>query len=319
MHQEFDPRDLEPTVPPETVRKRRLIPAMIALVALGGFGGVLWYAYKQSQMQRDANSTTPVIHADAAPTKVKPDQPGGMDVPNQDSLVLNNNAGAVGQPPSVERLLPPPETPLPRPSALPPAPTGTAPLAAAPTITPPSALPPVASAKAPAGGATPPAATPPGQAPAPAAAPRTTVQAQALPGTPPKQVAAAPATTPPVGSPSVASPPAPAATPQPAAPVASQVATATVPKAAPAATSGAYKIQLAAVQSAEAADQEWGKMQRLHPELASLKMSTQRIELGQDKKVYFRIQAGPFPDFGAADHLCDDLKQKHQACLVVRP
>ena len=47
------------------------------------------------------------------PVKVKPENPGGMEVPYQDRLVLNQPQSGDAANASVERLLPPPETPKP--------------------------------------------------------------------------------------------------------------------------------------------------------------------------------------------------------------
>jgi cell division septation protein DedD len=55
--------------------------------------------------------TVPVLRADNKPMRVKPSDPGGMKVSTVDPLA-DENAGA----PATEHLLPPPETPLPRPS-----------------------------------------------------------------------------------------------------------------------------------------------------------------------------------------------------------
>jgi hypothetical protein len=47
-----DDLDLEEEERPR--RRGRLLAFMIALFALGGFGGVLWYAYTQGQRSADA-------------------------------------------------------------------------------------------------------------------------------------------------------------------------------------------------------------------------------------------------------------------------
>jgi hypothetical protein len=67
----------------------------------------------------------PLIRADDKPMKMKPDQPGGMPVPDQNVSVYDPKPGAA----PVEKLLPPPEQPMPRPApaqaAAPPAPSAT--------------------------------------------------------------------------------------------------------------------------------------------------------------------------------------------------
>jgi cell division septation protein DedD len=80
--------------------------AGIAMVAVGVF------AYKAGE-RRGAEGVAPVIVAGAGPDKVRPDQPGGMDVPNRDKQIYERLTPDHGQqPPRVERLLPPPETPM---------------------------------------------------------------------------------------------------------------------------------------------------------------------------------------------------------------
>ena len=64
----------------------------------------------------------PLIKADNAPVKMRPEQPGGMAVPHQDKLIYDRLKADTGntETAAVERLLPPPENPLPRPEAPPP-------------------------------------------------------------------------------------------------------------------------------------------------------------------------------------------------------
>ena len=61
---------------------------------------------------QNANAV-PLLRADERPTKVKPDQPGGMAVPDQNVSLYNEKLAKS----PVEKLLPPPEQPLPRPQA----------------------------------------------------------------------------------------------------------------------------------------------------------------------------------------------------------
>ena len=91
-----------------------LVASLVALVAMGVFAGGLWFAYQQGL--KHAGVTTgaadvPLIRADERPTKVKPEHPGGMEVPDRDKLIYTQKRAAV------EHLLPPPEKPLPRPTA----------------------------------------------------------------------------------------------------------------------------------------------------------------------------------------------------------
>ena len=76
-------------------------------------------------------SAVPEIHPDTAPVKVIPANPGGMQVPDQDSVLLNREGKS---PPEV--LLPPPEAVKQRPiAATPPAPPPPPPAPPAPAVT----------------------------------------------------------------------------------------------------------------------------------------------------------------------------------------
>ena len=72
--------------------------------------------------EQSVNSTreVPTIKADNRPLRVRPDDPGGMEVPNRDMLVYRRLEGA-NEKESVERLLPEPEQPAtpPRPISKP--------------------------------------------------------------------------------------------------------------------------------------------------------------------------------------------------------
>src|SRR5579859_3068290 len=78
--------------------------AVLAVMALGVAAKHILYG----EAPKDHQSSVPIIHADDKPIKVKPQDRGGMDVPNQDKLIYDRMAAKNGdqQP---ERLLPPPE------------------------------------------------------------------------------------------------------------------------------------------------------------------------------------------------------------------
>jgi cell division protein FtsN len=91
---------------------RRLPMMLLTVFAMALFAGGLWFAYVQGTRHPAATAqgqAVPLIRADERPTKVKPDQPGGMTVPDQNVSLYNEKPGA-----PVERLLPAPEQPLPR-------------------------------------------------------------------------------------------------------------------------------------------------------------------------------------------------------------
>ncbi len=100
-------------VAPSRRRRRRVIVLGLVLVAGAGAAYGLRDLYlPQAQYHSDADA--PLIEADAGPTRIQPESPGGLEVPHQDRLVLQqrSNAAPAVQP---ERVAPAPEEPLPRP------------------------------------------------------------------------------------------------------------------------------------------------------------------------------------------------------------
>lgn len=109
--------------------RTRVLRVAAALVVMGVFAGGLWFAYVEGQRHSAASGDSgdvPLIRADNAPMKVKPANPGGMQIPDRDLLIYGQ------QRPQVEHLLPPPEQPMARPSAPPPSPKPTTPQMPAP-------------------------------------------------------------------------------------------------------------------------------------------------------------------------------------------
>jgi hypothetical protein len=82
----------------------------------------------------------------------------------------------------------------------------------------------------------------------------------------------------------------------------------------------AYRIQLAAVRTEAGARETWAEMQAKYPQLLSeMTLYIEQIDLGSDKGIYFRVQAGPLDSNTAANKLCGEVTARGQACLVVRP
>jgi hypothetical protein len=276
----------------------RLLGAVFVFSAVVGFGSLIAYYYVQNRDGALEPAAVPIVRADPRPTKLRPETPGGIDVPFQNTQIYDRvgqqSAGAVqpGAPSAannrpVERLLPGPEAPLPRPVPVPPP----APVAAIPAtpdvtppanavvVTPPRSVAPIALAPAP------PQAAPPQPAPPQPA--------------PPQPVPAAPSTV-------VAPAPAQAAVPRAAAPTA----------AAPA--SGGARIQLASLRAEADAQREWARLQRQHADvLGGLTASFPAADLGE-RGVYIRLQAGPFPIPEAARAACETLRARGVGCNVVR-
>ena len=97
---------------------RRWLMLSSLLFVLGG-AGAGWHIYGErlTQLIGDKALPIPVVRAAAGPVKVRPDDPGGKQIPNQGVLVYGRFQGDDGttKETKVERLLPPPETPMPKP------------------------------------------------------------------------------------------------------------------------------------------------------------------------------------------------------------
>ncbi|MCH8809032.1 MAG: SPOR domain-containing protein [Proteobacteria bacterium] len=279
--------------------RRRVLPMVVALITLAGFAGIVWYAYNWGLGQVDT-ARLPLILAEPEPIKSRPESPGGLEVPHQDKLVLNE---VVPDPekPQVERLLPPLETPRP-----PKAPSAAEVEIATGTLDEPirSAVPP------------PPAPVPErseAEAPQiPAAAPSPPPEpAPPEPVLVPPQVAAQPAAPEPAAPEPAA--PEPAATAEPASPV----QTGAVQTAART-PSGAYVVQLAALRARDGTRPAWARLQRAHPMLlGDRELTVQEVDLGE-RGIFYRVQAGFFPERAGASALCRALKARQQDCLVVK-
>jgi hypothetical protein len=261
---------------------RRLPTMLLTLLAMALFAGGLWFAYIQGTRHPAASPSgqmVPLIRADEHPAKVRPDQPGGMAIPDQNVSLYNEKPGGTG----MEKLLPAAEQPMPRP----------APLARETSATPASLGPP------------PGAATP--QAALPAGPPGVTVPAAPVAGPP------AAASTKSAAA-KVAPPPAAKAAPQ--AKQATSRAGGTA--AAPAERATPVQLRLGSLRSPEAAREEWARLKRENPDLlGKLSAVAVRTDLG-DQGIYYRIQAGSFGDAAAAEKLCGELKRRKLGCILAR-
>jgi hypothetical protein len=97
---------------------------------------------------------------------------------------------------------------------------------------------------------------------------------------------------------------------------------ATAPTAEPTTANGAggFRVQLAAVRESAAAQREWEKIKAAHTDvLGRLSANVVRVDLGEPRGVFYRIQAGPFGDAEGARKACASLKERNVGCLVVRP
>jgi SPOR domain len=153
----------DPTDEEASPRSHRVLGAALALLVMALFAGGLWFAYLQGTRHAGvgaAKGDVPLIRADQRPTKVKPERPGGMEIPDRDNLIYSPSR------PAVEHLLPPPEKPLPRPTA-PPAQAAAAGPPQPPAVAPPTPVPPAVVNPPQQLVAAPSGAAPPGTSPTP--------------------------------------------------------------------------------------------------------------------------------------------------------
>jgi cell division septation protein DedD len=282
---------------------RRWFRSSFALLALAGFVGVLWYAYEWG-LGGDEAVELPTVTAETGPEKEKPSDPGGLQVPYQDQLVLNED-DADDSPPRIERLLPPPEAPM--------TPALTA---IAPSYDElPPALPEEGESQSDNAAASGQAGTlqPAGEPAAEGSA--QTATAASAPEAPPVPEAQAPKTQ--VETTQAAKPIAPE--PKSTASQATETQSAAVPPAASVAAdpNGQFAVQLVSLKDSGAAEREWRRLQGVFPTLLGDKsLLLQKANVAGVGTVY-RLRAGPFATRDTAASLCAQLKSKQQDCLVV--
>jgi hypothetical protein len=109
--QGFEEEAQEQREPSRQGRKgARRFSILSAAVILAAFGGFIIYSYLGDGDTQEQLAALPVLRADIESGKQRPEDPGGMEVPYQDRVVLNELEDDL-EGGRVERLLPPPESP----------------------------------------------------------------------------------------------------------------------------------------------------------------------------------------------------------------
>ena len=91
---------------------------MVSFAAIASFGSVVWWAHNQDVRAGGKGLEPLVVQAPTTPTRIKPENAGGLVPPDQDKEVYNRIApGAV--PVQPEKLLPGPTTPKLPPGGMP--------------------------------------------------------------------------------------------------------------------------------------------------------------------------------------------------------
>ena len=296
--------------PPSSRNMSLIVPILITLVVMTGAVTIAWYSYTAG-VKEGSEDAAPLLRP-KGPMKVAPANPGGLNIPHQEKTVFNAIDGKKTDR-RVERLLPPPERPMPIPAIG----TGDKTLKSR-----------TRSADRADGPATPPATRSPQ---VPSVAER---DVRTAPVTPPKPPASAQAKDSPVaGSAKVAKPN--EAKPEAAEPKAAEPKTAKPvsppkppvvalakppekPAAAARTAKGSYRVQIGSVSTDVQARKFWTTQASKNGDLlGKLAMNVQKATI--KGRTYYRIQAGPLADRGAAQSLCNKLKSRQIGCIVVSP
>ena len=83
---------------------------------------------------------------------------------------------------------------------------------------------------------------------------------------------------------------------------------------------GSFRLQLASYRQPTNAEKGWGILSAKHRDLlASFSYAVAEVNLGADKGVYYRLEAGPARLLTEAKALCAQIKARGDNCVVVGP
>ncbi|WP_421783596.1 SPOR domain-containing protein [Kiloniella litopenaei] len=295
---------------------KKLVPIGLGLIAVAVVGGGILIMLGDNKPSNNIPDAIPLIEAETTPEKTKPESPGGMVIPHQDKLVLNNDSSASGNI-QVEKLLPPPEVPQPPKAPEPEAHSTAETLAQSSTSEPQAQITAteeatesvrkeVEAAKI----EEQPLANTGEESSIPKAPELKTPEVESVLAPKPEAEVAKKVETPKVPEPAVSEP------------AATTTAKKAEPKeAAPAAVaqkpvSGQYVLQLASLKSKDGAMTEWNNMQRKLSDLLGSKQPIIEKASISGVGVRYRLQTGPFDNKQAASDFCTKLKAAKRDCLV---
>jgi|APTNR8051073442_1049403.scaffolds.fasta_scaffold02322_4 cell division septation protein DedD len=298
--------------------------ALLAGLGLATMGYMVVTMVTGGSSSNIGDGPVPYVSADDQPFKVRPDDPGGMDIPNRGKHIYGVLRGE--DVPNVERLLTQPEQPMPPP--MPPASTADGSDPAEPAAVGDTASGALAMGdpdasragtgssvaafdeQAPTGPDTPANESRPSLSGVIMPQPRPSLASPAEPAVIDRAIAqsAAPSRT--------------ASAPSSHAPAASPTVTASAATTGSrgAASSGqAYRVQLIALRTQEQAEREWQRLVSTNRDLlGTLRPEVAQANLGSKGTVY-RLRAGPVAGEAAARQLCKSLAQRKVGCLVIAP
>ncbi len=332
----FVEAEAEAVVTEEARPRARLLPMWILLAAVV-LVGVAWAVSDRYFDESGGVESVPLITAEETPVKVRPADPGGVEVLDRDKYVYKS---LTDDEPDAESLLPPPEEPMQRPSVevseaealVDPAEPAEESMAEVIEAAPEPARPeePDVAAVAPQEmqhqeteqemeeAAEPVVKNLPAELPEPA-----TPEAEELLDavTPePKIVEAEPVPAPePEPEPESAPEPEPAPESEAkAAPAAAETVTETTAETTAATVDGpGFMVQVGSTQNEAAAGEELERLAKKHAALlGALDTVVVRADLG-DKGVWYRMRVGPFAARDEANDVCGQLKAVDVGCYVV--
>lgn len=290
---ELDPKDQQN----KAALHRLILKIGVLCAALVVIGYSIWYFYPSSS----ETAPLPVIHADATPIRIEPEEEGGMNIAHQDSTIYNtfqpSRNSATGTA-NVENLLDStekPETPVSKEKLF----AGLKPDADEP-----------ASIEA---------------APVEPAAPPANIEIKFRNASEPSDKNAAadvPAAKTPQNLMSTTSEtteqPDPAPAPAPLAEPEKTTPTPPAPKKAETSNEPQnFFVQLASIQDEGKTPKAWQDLQQKYGSiLESVSYRTQKIDI-ENKGTFYRVQGGPLTK-DAATKLCEDIKIKGGSCFIVQ-
>jgi hypothetical protein len=266
----------------------RMFKTVVALLVLFVIALVSWAVWPNGKSKTSAEAV-PLIQADNSAYKVKPDEPGGMPIPNKDSTVFETMGTGRDGPKHAENLLEDNEKPMKKEDAFDKDDSSPATVTVDHSKDDPKVEYLVSSGDKESATAT--TVTTPVDPINTVGAVKPALPASALP------------TPKPVVAPSV--------------PKKTDIITALKEEAgSPVYKPGTSYIQLAAVKSEGDAKTKWVKLQGMYPALKPMSLHVQKADLGV-KGVFYRVQAGPVSaaDAGA---VCTKIKSAKGDCIVVK-
>jgi len=78
-----------------------------------------------------------------------------------------------------------------------------------------------------------------------------------------------------------------------------------------------YTVQIASFRKENEATASWQMLKTEQADLAALPHNVEKADLGKDKGIYYRLQAGSFADIKDAKSLCSSLQKRAIECMVV--